>query len=562
MPVLAQDSPKPNPAAVFLDGLVSDLNSQGLSPVSVDDIARVTTDYFSPESSDPWTLKDHLNFMPPASPAWMEPLTEKIIDKMMAFIRYYVREIVAKNRSTDFQAVAEHDFHRLVIMFLKVMSQKHPLMIEDLHSPANAQRLKLRNFIADVIPALLVTYKSIEPSGRNNFVVLAFYFVKTFQFLSTPRACRDTLNSNFFRPFEQSPTTNDAFASAFILLINLYRDTMLSLNSRQLESTNLSIVFAYNFILPLLERDSSCIVLLKAGFFRTSCELFSAILAAMHLYAVDGVPGPKQKGIIISSGDALCSISRCLSERMHLEGHVRIELFYEFDHPYQLREFDRARRSVPQEAAFGSTFEEDQLEYMTIYVDCLKPYLVYHDILEKAAKRFLGQPECAGDSPVWKSFVSEIERLEKSRIIFAESYLSSAECDVLLTAAVLKQRCRSPVVRAVNSFNTVKKERSKTGRLTGLPSRRDVYFMNGIACMTLARHAPFARNAVPVGLVRHKDFTQSPPKLTLRPLVDPIYNENTRIVIGEDEAPGSVLYEGDVGSGGSVLSKIPAWKFV
>ncbi len=53
--------------------------------------------------------------------------------------------------------------------------------------------------------------------------------------------------------------------------------------------------------------------------------------------------------------------------------------------------------------------------------------------------------------------------------------------------------------------------------------------------MTLARHAAFARNAVPVGLVRHMDFTQSPPVLTLRPLVDPIYNENTRIVIGEDE---------------------------
>ncbi|KAF9027022.1 hypothetical protein BDZ89DRAFT_1161000 [Hymenopellis radicata] len=600
----------------YVDSLISDLNSLGLSPkVSASDIPKAAKDYlkyhFSPESRDPGvspsdlskayiglvqklplndivarvvlhaivlpqtcpepsadendafnlsvhaleTLKDHLDAVPPTSPAWTEPLIEKIVDRMMAFIRYYVREIVAKNRTTDFQAVAGHDFHRLVIMVLNVMSQKHPLMKEDLKSIANAQRLKLRNFVADVIPALLVTYQSIEPSERKNFVVMAFHYIKTLQFLSTPSACRDTLNTNFFRFFAQSPTTNDAFASAFILVANFYRDTMLSLNSRQLEATNLSIVFAYHFLVPFIERDSSCVALLKAGFSRTSCELFSAILAAMHLYAVDGVPGPKQKGIIISSGDALCSISSRLSERMHLEGHVRVELFYEYDHPYQLREFDRALRSLPQEAAFGSTFAEDQLEYMTIYVNLLKPYLAYHDILEKAAKRFLGQPECAGESPVWKSFVSQIDRLEKVRIIFAESWrdvcqapncpsgdglktnVSLSRCSGCQMIHYCSRTCQQHHWQNGHKQHCalIKKERSKTGRLTGLPSRHDIYFMNGIARMTLARHPPFSHNAVPAGFVRHMDFTMSPPVLTLKSLNNPIYNESTRIVIGEDE---------------------------
>ncbi|KAF9019680.1 hypothetical protein BDZ89DRAFT_1072810 [Hymenopellis radicata] len=523
-------------------------------------------------------LTHHLLSLPVTAKAWTEPLMVQVVECLMAFVLYYAREIVLCGKIVDFRDTAGHDFHSYVNLVVQALLS-HPFT-EEGHPKSKAYGRELKMFLADIIPALLLTYDALDdesldvPSTTASQVSLLFKLIDCLN----DEDPRHLLYQNFFQILDQNPAMNGVLASAFLIATNGLSEQLTRRQHSQavtaLSDTSCAIFSAYRFITPFLPPGNDDLYhrLLQGGHTRTTCELFSAI-AQEARDVVLAVADTRDKGRAFGAGIlALETLGRYIKMRLESEGRVRVELALHYDVLYQMREFDRLLHELGSKngnqdammSEFGS-----QLKFQDEFIQVVKPYLVYYDLLEMVSRR----------SPMWTTFAEEIESLEGDRTAFDKVYRESCQaqdCPHSYVKSPLQTALhRSPTTLSqdlqklarANSENqftvfrcsgcrlvyycsekcqqgdwkdhksvcaSVKSDRRKTGGPTNVLSRRDITFMHTIACLTLGRHPP------PDGLVRDMDFRTSPPTLTLQSLHNSMYDD-AKIVVGEEEIHNYVI---------------------
>lgn len=403
-------------------------------------------------------LSQHLHSLSPTANAWTEPLMVLVVESSMAFVLYYVREIALRGKILDFRDTAGHNLHSVVMQVVDALDM-HPFIEED-HPKSKAYGRELKIFLANILPGLLLTYDAMNTSSLAiaNYVSLLFEQMKRLYRPEDP-AWRNPFYNTFFLTLNDNPAMNGVFASAFNIAAQGFRAEVVGrqpphvTTAEDHRETSFSIFFAYRFLLPFLLNDDLYNRLLQGGHTRTTCETLSALAREAREAIVDVTDTRERWMTLGTSAGALDMLGQHITLQLGSEGRVRVELAVDSDVLHQMREYDRLLYEIcsateshdEMVSKYGLT---RQMELQDKFVQFVRPYMTYYDILEKVSTRVLNSNRTR-ESPVWTTFAAEIQSLEDDRTAFDKVYRESCQ------APSVRQSLCGDVFLLTNSVSSV-----------------------------------------------------------------------------------------------------------